>query len=190
MRIPPSSRCSLRVALWTEEGRAGVTVESRQLQWMGAWAGASMIRLEYRMIFPDRPLTPEEKAIILSHRRKLAEQGYDVSLEVPDNAGGASPWDNALMVRTADGTWRMSYRSFCRRMDTTINLTVDFRCPDDPTPHFPDSDLYDRGIMPPNMVLYYLDPRDTGKHFENNEGFRHDNLGSRTTEGYLGVPPS
>ena len=178
----------------TEEGRAGITAEFKDARWVGGWPGASIIKLEYRAVYPDWTLTPELRATLMAHHRELADQGFDIPQEWLegnyDTKGGTDPWDNALMVRTADGTWRMSYRSFCRKLATTINLLVDYECPDDPTPHFPDSDMFDKGIQPPNTLLYYLDPRDTAQGASNVEGFRYDNTPSRTVQGYLGVPPS
>ena len=102
------------------------------------------------------------------------------------------PWLGyaVLMARTADGTWRMSYRSFCRTMDITMNLLVDFRCPDDPTPALSRLPTVRQGNHATQHPQLLPVPRDSGQHFTNIEGFRHDNLGSRTTEGYLGVPPS
>ena len=178
----------------TEEGRAGITVEFKDERWVGGWPGSSMIKLEYRAVYPDWTLTPELRDALVAHQRELADQGFDIPQEWLEGnfstEGGADPWDNALMVRTADGTWRMSYRSFCRKLAITINLLVDYACPEDPTPHFPDSDLFDKGIQPPNTLLYYLDPRDTAQGASDVEGFRYDNMPSRTIEGYLGVPPS
>ena len=102
-----------------------------------------MIDLDYRRTTPKRILTPGEKAAVIASSKDLAEQGYPVQQEYLtgdfDSLGGGDGggfWDHAVMVRTADGTWQMSYRSFCRRVDTSINL-VDFRCPDGPTLHFP-----------------------------------------------------
>ncbi len=41
----------------------------------------------------------------------------------------------------------------------------------------------DKGTLPRNMLIYYLDPRDTAQNMITVAGFHHDNLGSRITEG-------
>ena len=90
------------------------------------------------------------------------------------------------MVRTADGTWRMSYRSFCRFHQ--IQMVADqlrLLCADDPTPHFPDSDIYDDNLHPPTHPRYYGDPRPNAP-----TNPIHDGGTPRDNTIYVGVPPS
>ncbi|MCE2528181.1 MAG: hypothetical protein J4G00_11745 [Actinomycetia bacterium] len=167
-------------ALYGAQGRLGVTTAIRNVRWVGNWPGASMILLEYQNTHSDRELTAEERADAMEYFGDLAEQGIAVEprfLEGDFTLGFSWPWESALMVRTADGTWRMSFRSFCG-FHRTLHVVDQPRllCPDDPTPHFPDSSFYDRDLWPPNHALYYDDPRsDDSPRF-----------GGR----YVGVPPS
>ncbi len=166
--------------LYGEKARAGVTTKVRNVRWAGNWAGASMIYLEYQNTQADRELTREEKRDAITYFTGLEEQGISVDssfLQGQFTMGFAWDWNSTLMVRTADGTWRMSYRSFCR-FHRTLNVVdqPQFLCPGDPTPHFPDSDFYDRDLWPPNHVHYYSDPRQ-----ENSP---------RLNPQYVGVPPS
>ena len=59
----------------TDTPRAEVTVETREIQRMDGGVAACVIRLEHRLVFPDRPPTPEEKAFIIAGNKRLAEQG-------------------------------------------------------------------------------------------------------------------
>ena len=166
--------------LYGEKARAGVTTKVRNVRWAGNWAGASMIYLEYQNTQADRELTREEKQDAITYFTGLEEQGISVDsrfLQGQFTMGFAWDWNSTLMVRTADGTWRMSYRSFCR-FHRTLNVVdqPQFLCPGDPTPHFPDSDFYDRDLWPPNHVHYYSDPRQ-----------EHS---PRLNPQYVGVPPS
>ena len=166
--------------LYGEKARAGVTTKVRNVRWAGNWAGASMIYLEYQNTQADRELTREEKQDAISYFTGLEEQGISVDsrfLQGQFTMGFAWDWNSTLMVRTADGTWRMSYRSFCR-FHRTLNVVdqPQFLCPGDPTPHFPDSDFYDRDLWPPNHVHYYSAPRQANS--------------PRLNHQYVGVPPS
>lgn len=167
-------------ALYGEDGRLGVTTKVRNVRWAGNWPGASMILLEYQNTHADRELTDQERRDAIDYFTGLAEQGVNVEstfLQGDFTLGFAWPWESALMVRTADGAWRMSYRSFCQFHQTLYVVDqLRFLCPGDPTPHFPDSDFYDRDLWPPNHVLYYDDPRQEDS----------PRLGGR----YIGVPPS
>ena len=167
-------------ALYGEQGRRSVTNQVRRVRWAGNWAGASMIILEYQNTHADRPLTNQEKADAIEYFTGLAEQGIEVDsrfLEGDFTLGFAWQWESALMVRTSDGTWRMSFRSFCEFHRSLYVVEQDrFLCPSDPTPHFPDSLFHDRDLWPPNQLLYYHDPRGNGS--------------PRFTGRYLGVPPS
>ena len=152
----------------------------RNVRWAGNWAGASMIHLEYQNTHADRALTIAERDDAITYFTGLRDQGVTVEdrfVEGDFTLGFSWPWQSALMVRTADGTWRMSYRSFCQ-FHATLNVVDQprFSCPGDPTTHFPDSDFYDRDLWPPNHVLYYNDPRQ-----ENSPRFNDE---------YLGIPPS
>lgn len=167
-------------ALYGSQGRLGVTTAIRNVRWAGNWPGASMILLEYQNTHTDRELTADERAAAIEYFKGLAEQGIAVEsrfLEGDFTLGFSWPWESAMMVRTADGTWRMSFRSFCGFHRTLYVMDQPrFLCPSDPTPHFPDSSLYDQDLWPPNHALYYDDPRQ-----ENSPRFGG---------GYVGVPPS
>ena len=75
--------------------------------------------------------------------------------ELPDDTGG---WgDNALMVRTADGTWSFSLAMWCHKQETTSFPGVPgkpLKCPDDPTPVWADS-IYDLRLFAPDQVYYW-----------------------------------
>ncbi len=166
--------------LYGETARAGVITNVRNVRWAGNWAGASMIHFKYQNVHPDRELTEKERQDAISYFTGLSEQGIDVDsrfLRGRFTMGFAWDWKNALMVRTADGTWRMSYRSFCQ-FHRTLHVVDQplFLCPGDPTPYFPDSEFYDRDLWPPNHVHYYSDPRQESS--------------PRFNAKYLGVPPS
>ncbi|MDE0132231.1 MAG: hypothetical protein OXM62_05070 [bacterium] len=178
-------------------GRATGTIETRGVKWRGGFAQASMILVEYRSVWPERDLTEEEREASIRFYEWRAAQGKDVS---PEQLRGENQppkygsWVETLVVRTADGTWRQSFREFCHRMDHTWPNFPDYvpehtlRCPDeDPTPHFPDSRFFDQALPPPNTRLYYIDPRqrdDPDKLYRLNRGL------PRLEGEYLGVPPS
>ena len=83
-------------------------------------------------------------------------------------------------------TWRFSYRTFCRYAEIQITLEQpQFLCPDDPTPHFPDSDVYDKDIHSPKHPNYHNDPRPRAQ-----ENPIHDGGAPRQNTDYIGVPPS
>ena len=90
------------------------------------------------------------------------------------------------MVRTADGTWTMAYRSFCWWHEGIMLLDrTRLLCPEDPTPHFPDSWYYDYDLYPPNHTRYYQD----GRYAASNPS--HYEAGAlRLTDEYWGTPPS
>lgn len=167
-------------ALYGAPGRLGVTTAIRNVRWAGNWPGASMILLEYQNTHADRGLTADERADAIEYFDGLAEQGITVEsrfLQGEFTMGFSWPWESAMVVRTADGTWRMSFRSFCGFHRTLYVVDQpQFLCPGDPTPHFPDSSFYDQDLWPPNHAFYYDDPRrDNSPRF-----------GGR----YVGVPPS
>ena len=177
-------------------GRATKTTEIRGVKWRGGFAQASMILLEWRAVWPVRDLSEEERQAAIRYYEWSAAQGREVSeerLRGDFQIGGPVDWIETLMVRTADGTWRQSYREFCDKMDRTIANFPDYvperelRCPDDPTPHFPDSRFFDQSLPPPNTRLYYVDPR---ANDDPNTLYRLDRGLPRLEGEYLGVPPS
>ena len=138
-----------------------------------------MIRLEWNIRYPHRPFTAEENEARFLYYNTLVEQGYDVPDEYLSDeltlGDETWAWADALVVRTADGTWRMSQRSFCSWYERQFMINRDrFLCPDDPTPHFPDSVFSDSNIHPPSHKYYY----------QNNRG------NAPRDDRYLGVPPS
>ena len=92
--------------------------------------------------------------------REARDEGVDLEEmwlgdELPDDTGGW--WDNALMVRTADDTWRFSFAMWCHKIETTSFPGVEgkpLKCPDDPTPVWADS-IYDLRLFAPNQVYYW-----------------------------------
>ena len=136
----------------------------REVEWVGNWPGASMIYLEWNSRYPEREFTPEDIEAKDRYYRGLVERGFPV----PDEFWGDGitlfelfwSWHKALMVRAADGTWRMSYRSFCFWY-ASVNLADQLLCPDDPNPHFPDSVWFDFDIYPPSHKNYYQNRRAT-----------------------------
>ena len=177
-------------AIWGEVSRRNGWTYIRNVEWAGNWPGASMIYLEWNLRRPQRAFTAEENEARLEHFNTLVEQGLlirDKYLSEDLTLGETfDAWEPALIVRTADGTWRMSYRSFCWWHETArFTHREPPRCPADPTPHFPDSAFFDTGIYPPNHSFYYQDPRYS---FENRS---HREQGTpRMSDEYLGVPPS
>ena len=176
-------------AVFGQEARASITTEIRNIKWAGNWPGASMIHLEYRNVHPDREMTEDEWAGAERYFTGLAARGENIGPKYERGEytlGFAWWWESALIVRTADGTWRMSYRSFCRFYQ--IIWVVDqspFLCPDDPTPEFPDSDLYDKNLQPPTHPRYYTDSRQSVP-----TNPIHDGGTPRDNTTYIGVPPS
>ncbi|MDE0601686.1 MAG: hypothetical protein OXI56_07830 [bacterium] len=177
-------------------GRAAKAIEIRGVKWRGGFAQASMILLEWRAVWPVRDLSEEERQAAIRYYEWSAAHGREVSeerLRGDFQLGGPVEWTETLMVRTADGTWRQSYRDFCDRMDHTIPNFPDYvpekelRCPDDPTPHFPDSRFFDQSLPPPNTRRYYVDPR---ANDDPNTLYRLDRGLPRLEGEYSGVPPS
>ena len=174
-------------AFVSQDSRDLRTVVIRDAKWSGGFAQASMILAESRVVWPERELTDEEREAAIAAYQAIADSGQYIPerfLQGDFKIGGEGLWDHALIVRTADGTWRMSYRSSARYFDLTL-ITLGSPYPDDPTPHFPDSDIFDLEIEPPNKLGYYTDPRQA----EPNPP-RLDAGLPRLTDEYLGVPPS
>ena len=186
-----------RRALYGPVSRSHGYTYIRNVEWAGNWAGASMIHLEWNVRYTDRAFTPEETQARIELYNTLVEQGYrvhenyrsiDKYLSEDLTLGDVwFAWEPALIVRTADGTWRMSYRSFCWWHERiTLNDRERLRCPADPTPHFPDSAFFDSDIYPPNHTFYYQDARSSYPKF-----YPHLEQGDpRLNDQYLGVPPS
>ena len=166
-------------AVYGEESRVDGWTYIRDMKWVGYWPGASMIHLEWDLRYPQREFTPEENEARFLYYNTLVKRGY----HVPDKYLSDEltlfdvtwAWAKALVVRTADGTWRMSQWSFCSWYEQKIMINRDkLLCPDDPNPHFPDSHRSDSGIHPPSHKNYY----------------QHSRGDTRSTDQYLGIPPS
>ena len=172
-----------------EEGRSRITVNVRNMHWAGNWPGASMIYLHYQLVWADREMTEEERQGGIRYFTLSAEHGNDKSPELLRGEFDMAHerfYDSALMVRTADGTWRLSFRTICRYYE--IQNTYEqprFLCPDDPNPHFPDSSIYDHDIYSPKNPRYYNDPRERAPNTPH-----HDGGTPRDNTVYIGVPPS
>ena len=131
--------------------------------WAGHFPGASIIHVEWNLFYAQRASTPEEQEAKDRNYREL--EGIGVT--IPDRYWGDGvtlgdigwSWYRALIVRTADGTWRMSYRAVCHWYQG-VNLAKRLLCPDDPNPHFLDSVWFDSDIYPPSHKNYYQDSSD------------------------------
>lgn len=179
-------------ALLGYESRVGGAILLQDIKWAGQWPGASMISLEWRVVYSYREFTPEENTGRKRYYAALLQRGYDVhehylkdDLTLDEEGWG---WAEALMVRTRDGTWRMSQRSFCWWYERIIRIDQEeILCPEDPNPHFPDSAFFDDDIYPPNHKNYYQDPRSNYPL----RSLPHQDRGQpRRTGLYEGVPPS
>ena len=177
-------------ALLGYESRVGGAILVKDIKWAGQWPGASMISLEWNLNYPSREFTPEEKEAKNRYIAALIDLGYDVSGDYmrDDLTLGEVFWDwvGALIVRTQDGTWKMSQRSICWWYEKFIRIDQEeLLCPEDPNPHFPDSAFFDHDIYPPSHKTYYQDPRASTSFLPH-----HDRGTPRRTGEYLGVPPS
>ncbi|MCQ3804132.1 MAG: hypothetical protein KTV45_08515 [Acidimicrobiia bacterium] len=161
----------------------------RSVYWAGHFPAASMIHVEWNPFYTDRAFTPEEQAAKDRYYRDLQNRGFDVPDEYFGDELGLNDtgwgWDKALIVRTADGTWRVSYRAVCYWYQS-IPLRERLLCPDDPNPHFPDSAFFDADLYPPSHKTYYQDGRLT---FSPNL-IHQDKESHRHNPEYIGVPPS
>ena len=177
-------------ALLGYDSRVNGAIFIRDIKWAGQWPGASMISLEWKNAYPQREFTPEEYEARVRYRNYQVEHGYDVVdnyLDLSLREVGWK-WDQVLIVRTQDGTWRMSQRSFCWWYEKVIRIDQEkLLCPEDLNPHFPDSARFDHDIYPPNHKNYYQDPR-ANRPLESLP--HHDRGAPRRTDQYLGVPPS
>ena len=177
-------------ALLGEHSRANGWTYTRDVDWVGHWPGASMIHVEWNFTYPQREFTAEEYQARVRYRDAQLERGANVVDHYLDLSLGEVGWKwaKALIVRTADGTWRMSYRSICWWYEAVITIDRDkWLCPDDPNPHFPDSAWFDLDIYPPNHAYYYQDRRSTtAPEYTPNA----DGGAPRHNDQYQGVPPS
>ena len=172
------------------ESRVGGWTYTENVKWAGQWPGASMISIEWNLAYPQREFTPEEKEAKDRYTAALIDLGYELSEDYlrDDLTLGEVGWKpaEALIVRTQDGMWRMSQRSFCWWYEKVIRVDQeDLLCPEDPNPHFPDSAFFDSDIYPPSHKNYYQDPRLSISVLPH-----HDRGSPRRTGQYLGVPPS
>ena len=179
-------------ALLGYESRVGGAILVRDVKWAGQWPGASMISIEWNLNYPWRDYTPEEKEAKDRYIAALIDLGYELSEDYlrDDMTLGEEFWNwaEALIVRTQDGTWRMSQRSFCWWYEKVIRIDQEkLLCPEDPNPHFPDSAWFDHDIYPPSHKNYYQDPR-ASRSLQSLP--HHDRGAPRRTGEYLGVPPS
>ncbi|MDE2938896.1 MAG: hypothetical protein OXR67_08245 [Chloroflexota bacterium] len=148
-----------------------------------------MIHVEWNISYPQRKFTPEEQQAKVRYFRDLKGRGYDVRDEELGDGQLLSDigwyWHKALIVRTADGTWRVSYRAVCYWYQS-VALEPRLLCSDDPNPHFPDSAFFDAALHPPSHKNHYQDGRNT---FSNNR-IHQDKVSHRRSGEYHGVPPS
>ncbi|MDE0131482.1 MAG: hypothetical protein OXQ32_04395 [bacterium] len=180
-------------AVLGHDSRIDGAVSLRDIKWAGQWPGASMISLEWDVAYSYREFTPEENTARKRYYDALLDRGIEVheeylrdDLTLDEEDWG---WVGALIVRTHDGTWRMSQRSFCSWYERVIRVDrEDLLChPEDPTPQFPDSAFFDTDLYPPSHKNYYDDPR-TSWPLQSLP--HHDRGQPRRTGLYEGVPPS
>lgn len=192
---------------YAEEGRASVLVEIETMKWAGSFPQASMIEVEHRLGWPPAEMTDELRQAAVAAYEDLVEHlrtfgdntepplTLEEALEVIET-GGVGPYlRDVLVVRAADGTWRLSYRSFCTIWISSWfwNPVMAHRvvCPPDPTPWFPDSAVFDTEIDPPNHLWYYDDPRELGDDSDLYWTYDRGGMEKHRLAGeYLGVPPS
>lgn len=165
------------VAYWFDPANPGHYVaETRNVRWAGRFAGASMISAEYRIYARPGLASPEIQELARQEIRGQVEEGVELSEwalsdELP--TGPPPPdegfWDTMLVVRTADGTWRMSYPMWCFSMERKT-LYQSVTCPADPNPVWSDSE-WDFDLYPPNHLDFWLNA-------------------TAEQRGYLGTPPS
>ena len=136
------------------------TVELRNIKWAGRSGGASRIHLGFRRYRRPRDVTPEFQQQLRDLISADLEAGRNVPAnwlgeELPEDTIGF--WDQAVMVRTADGTWRMGRGKWCFKMKGTGFRGIPgkpLKCPEDPNPAWSD-DLASIFLWPPNVVYYW-----------------------------------
>lgn len=199
-------------AFLSEAGRARMLVEVQSVRWAGTFPGASMAVVEYRSGWLPLEMADELRQAITADHDLMVEYLSEKYPDYTPQPDGAEWWirffeegglgeqvNDVLMVRSADGTWRLSYREFCTRWIITNTWSPPLAdrvvCPPDPTPWFPDSPIFDRYLEPPNHIWYYTDPRDdplerrddTDPYWTYDRGGMEDH---RLAGDYSGVPPT
>ena len=193
---------------YVAEGRAERLFEIEAMRWAGSFAQASMILVEYRSGWSPWEMTDEQRQAAATDYELRVEylrstypdykepaRGLEGLINFFEEGGMSDQVHETLMVRTADGTWRLSYRAFCAQWIVTGDwspvLANRVICPADPTPWFPDSDVFDTDIYPPNHLWYYNDPRELGDFTHPVWTYDRGGMDKHRLAGeYLGVPPS
>ncbi|MYB45377.1 MAG: hypothetical protein F4X74_10610 [Acidimicrobiia bacterium] len=192
---------------FAEDGRTRTLIEVVSIRWAGAFPQSSMIEVEYRLGWPPAEMTDKLRQSVAANHEGLVEylHGFGAGAEptitlqqalAVVETGGLEPYlRNVLVVRSSDGTWRLSYRSFCTQWIITASWSPVMAnralCPPDPTPWFPDSAFFDTDIYPPNHLGYYNDPRALGDDSEAAWAYDRGGIDQHRLAGeYLGVPPS
>ena len=149
-------------AYWFDPANPGhYLAEARNVRWAGRFAGASMISAEYRLYALPGLAPPDMQVKARAKIQSQVEQGLDVPewalgeelpTEPPPPEVGF--WERMLVVRTADGTWRMSYPMWCDSMKSIIRFES-ISCPEDPNPIWSDS-IWDFDLYPPNDHNFWL----------------------------------
>ncbi len=164
-------------AYWFDPANPGhYLAEARNVRWAGRFPGASMISAEFRLYARPGLAPPEMQVLARAKIQEQVEAGAKLSdWALADELPTEPPppevgfWDRMMVVRTADGTWRMSYPMWCFSMERKT-LYESVSCPDDPNPVWSDS-IWDFDLYPPNHLDFWFNA--TPKQRE-----------------YLGVPPS
>ena len=147
---------------WRDPANPGHSVVAlRSIYWAGRFAGASRIYLEWRRYLRPGSATPEFQQYLREEIQADVEAGKNVpdlwlGDELPEETIGQ--WAPTVMVRTADGTWRMSYTKWCKRVGVTSFSGVPgkpVQCPEDPNPVWADAPADAELFFPPNKVYYW-----------------------------------
>ena len=149
-------------AYWSDPANPGHYVaEVRDIRWAGRFPGASLISAEFRIYSLPGLAPPDIQAQAKEMIQEMVDAGGDIPEWVLGEQLPTEPpppevgfWDRMLMVRTADGTWRMSYPMWCFSMQSTVQYES-LECPDDPNPVWSDS-IWDFDLYPPNDMNFWL----------------------------------